>query len=272
MGLFFRSSSFCGVALAAACGSFGSNPNDTPPATTSDGGAADGSTPASDGASDGASEASSDAAPPRLCVGAEHWICDDFDDGVTFATAWKKNTQGDGGIAISATDAAVSSPNVFAATAPLQSTAQIFHDTTANRRGLSCSFSMRVNQIVATAITAEVVLGSGTGSYRAVVYVNPSGAQLSQQGTAPDGSSFLNVNDSFSFDKDVWHRLSIRLALGNTPEVKLSVDGVQTVNGTTNDLSQFSGSDRQTAQFGASTGATGSSLVLYDDIVCDPIP
>jgi hypothetical protein len=134
-----RRAFFLALALSAAsaCGSFGSN---SPASGAVDAGidAADDGAASTESPSDGSVEVSKldgapDATPATLCVGAEHWVCDDFDDDGSLSAKWTKDLAAQGSLDIT-TFAAKSPPNVVRATSPAASRAYFTHDTSRRRR------------------------------------------------------------------------------------------------------------------------------------------
>lgn len=269
------------VPVAAACGSFLGDASES-----TDGGAGDQETLVSDGSRETAVDHSPDAAPepadarpPRLCIGAEHWACDDFDDpGGAVASVWMPEVLGDGGLGVGATptDSPRSPPNVLHAHCPPGSRGYIHHATAANRSGVRCTFSVRVvGAMTSSANIFEMALTSQSGSYVAVVNaVPPTGmSRLTLFGASAGGVVQPNKDTYFTLADGMWHQLTIAIGLGASPVTQLIVDG-ETKTVMAHDLTIFNGSDMQSVSFGASTypNAPGSWEVLFDDIVCDAIP
>jgi hypothetical protein len=230
---------------------------------------------ANDGA--GRVDAAPDAPPPLPCVGAEHWLCDDFDRDGGLLNRWKGiDLFGDAGVAIEPDPAARSEPNVLRAIASdtAAARAQVQAETTGGN-GLHCEFDLRVDERgSAEALGVVVELDGPTGSYVLDFSFSSASPDATREyGTLADGGPIPIALTQFGPLSPDWHHFSVDLGTGASAHLTVALDGVTLVSAPHADLGAFTGGTRRL--FAAGVYALGPSSrwrLAFDDVRCDAVP
>ncbi len=256
-------------ALAGACGSFATN-SDPPPAQPSetDASVADALAEAPS-AADAAVDAATEKPPTSACVGAEHWLCDDFDDaGSALAPHWIANGEV---TIVPESNPQHSPPNVVSLSASLGLEASIGHATNGTARGLSCSFWVRiVKSEAAEAILFDMTLSTTGAFYKTAIRRQPGNASATLSRSSNVISGGENVNDGFSLSLSEWHRVELAIAGGGKPTATLKIDGMDEALSDDPRLAAVASFNQESVEF--LVRANGTWTVLYDDIICNTIP
>jgi hypothetical protein len=238
---------------------------------------------ASDGsdAGDGGDGGGPNASP---CVGAEHWLCDDFDRDGAPATApyWDPSpTLTDAAtlaIVAPTPPAPPSLPNALLAASPATGTdeAQLNKAHAGPAGGLECSLSFRIDTFGGEdAILSTVSLSTGNQDYYRIDLVGSGsmgGVYFRAYGEGPDAAQApVTMLASYGVTTGQWATASFSVAFATGAEM-VGVNGTVASNSMP-DLANWPAPDYQTVALGvAPYGGPGSWSVLFDNVFCDFVP
>ena len=250
-----------------------------PDAASPDAAAADGA--ATDSATDAAVDAVGDA-PTSPCVGAEHWLCDDFDrDGaLTDPPYWgSESVAGDAASLVMGKPVAPpppSPPNALRATVGSGEEAAVFKQSVGSTGGLRCDFRLRIDKRGDFGTNLVLLsLASNGAYYRLQLVDGQQGDGFSDYGQLLDGGTFVAQSTPHLIATGVWTRISLVVALGTaSAHATVTVDGIDIGFSAGTSLASFPAPTDVSVQLGAAayTGAASTWSVDYDDVFCDLIP
>ena len=240
-------------------------------------------------------EAGRDSAPPDAsrvdgssilspCVGAEHWLCGEFDreGAVADPPYWSSELVEAGAVlTIAPNDGSAnpSPPNVLVTSADKDQSALVFASSTTAASGLRCDFSFRLNQRTDTFTDTLAELSLyGAIPVSPFYRVSFGGGTtdtldgVSDQGKLPDGGEPMPSGfAAHSLKTGAWSHASIEATFGPTGHVTIMFDGVAFPFTPQYDLRSIPSPSYVTLQLGTTTsdGPSGRWAVDYDNVVCD---
>ncbi|MGH7330391.1 MAG: hypothetical protein ACREJX_18745, partial [Polyangiaceae bacterium] len=229
---------------------------------------------------DGASPA--DSSPTDPCVGAEHWICDDFDrdSGIGGFPFWDPPVITDGSTLAMmppGAPAPPSSPNALVASAPSNGAAYVSKGAASAASGMTCQLDFRIDESAIDYQSILVVVNiqsTGTSYYRFVVTAGPPGGGVDGFGDygMTDAGGFASPLERHDFARGSWNHLAIEVT--NTESLpKISLNGAPVAYTSSFDLTMFPAPVYLSVQIGAADYVgSGAWSVAYDNAYCDLIP
>jgi hypothetical protein len=213
-------------------------------------------------------------------VGAEHWLCDDFDrDGaITGFPYWSSaSITGDSSVEIVQPNAPAppSPPNALASVGYGNESAVVYAAYAQATRGFRCEASVRIDQRGQAQVLLFVLsLYGAQQQYYRLQVGSLAQDEIDEYGGFPDGSPIgISTLAATPFKDGVWNHVSLDVTFGDGGALHYFVNGVDQKIQSKIDLSAFAPPLSSTLQLGvASYPGSGSWTVLYDDAVCDPIP
>jgi hypothetical protein len=225
-------------------------------------------------------DATSATTPSSPCVGAEHWLCDDFDrDGsiIGFPYWSSAGITGDASVEIVEPNAPVppSPPNALASVAYGNQGAVLYAGYNQASRGFRCEASFRIDQRGQAQVLLLVLsLYGAQQQYYRLQLSALSQDEVDEYGGFPDGSPIgVSALAATAFTDKVWTHVSLDATFGDGGALHYFLNGVDQKIQSKIDLSALGTPLSSTLQLGVAPYAGGGSwTVLYDDAVCDPIP
>jgi hypothetical protein len=266
------------LAAAAACGTFGSDPEGSPGDTdgavvppNADGPASDGEAPDAT-AQDGGADAVVHSSP---CTGdaAAHWLCDDFDrNDLALAGTWQPPFVGGGGnLSVARVAGAPSQPQVLTATVGSQQTAQVKAERLGTETRMHCELDMNVeSRGASTAILFIAELNNTAANYYYRVELRGAPDSLLEYGSF-DGSTPPTISTNVIVPSG-WFHVVLDAKVAATQEVTVTFDGTK-VSGSPLDGGSLVAPADQSLIVGTITFAgSGTWVVHYDNVFCDALP
>lgn len=260
------------LATLAACTRFGDSTADAPDGASPDGSDRDGTT-APDRPVD---PMGADASRPDSACNTVHAFCDDFDRTTAGASpVWNlaPTIESGGAMNVRGFAGAPSSPNVVESRATSPARAILLNDITVSR-GATCTFAFHVVARVASGSGpsfASLTLNSSQGAFYGVdlrLDSVVSAGKLADGGTAaPRLLPIVTTPDG------KWRPVSIAMLFGPGGYVHVDIDGTPVLAIDGSPMTDIA--TATTARLGLGLqplAAQGTWQVLYDDVVCDPIP
>jgi hypothetical protein len=276
-----------GLALAAiaawiGCSSSSSGPADTPPDASSDAPAAD--APAADVLTDSATTPS-DAGPVfdawgTPCVDASQYMCADFDTDAGFHYFALHATDG-GTWSIEPPPAGVTAPSApFVAVARIapgaEALAQVHEGDAVD--GMHCAVAMMLVQR-GKDVVAPIALRLGNPSGPPPFYQlelslgGDAGDQVREYGLLPDAATLPVYATPTPIAVGQWFEVSFDMAIGPTPVLSASINGVRVLDRPHNDLTGFDKPNHQMLTLGVVVGDVDAPWsFLFDNTICERLP
>jgi hypothetical protein len=210
------------------------------------------------------------------CVGAEHWLCDDFDlAGSVLRPGWSIQTVD--ASALIAPGEAISPPNALLVTAPPGTQAGIGGTNAISASGLACTFAVLLGtRGDSGAVLAIFELTADDGSsYVLDLTASAAGVDdaFRESVRLADGGTLPIWATRFTLPASTWATVSMSLSLGPRGKMSASVDGFPRILDAHYDVRSMTPPSAQRVAVGALTypGSAGWSIRV-DNAVCDLLP
>jgi hypothetical protein len=214
------------------------------------------------------------------CVDASQYVCADFDTDAGFYFFTLHPSDG-GTWSIEAPPAGVRAPSPpFVAVARIapgaSALAQVHEGDAVN--GMHCAVAMMIVQRGKN-VVAPIALRLGNPSGPPPFYQlelslgGDAGDQVREYGLLPDAASLPAYATATPIAVGQWVEVSFDLAVGPTPVLSASIDGVRVLDRSQNDLTGFDKPYHQMLTLGVVVGGTdGPWTFLFDNTVCERLP